>query len=99
MVAFLPLAASGMLWLRPSNNEFGALLSSPLPEEPRIVPADAIVAAQSKVNATKASLVAIRFVIFSPHAKLTCASRLLHWKDVQRIAAKRTTRAEEILCF
>src|ERR1700686_1188467 len=74
MVAFLPLAASDMLWLRPSNNQLGALLSSPLSEEPRIVPANAIVAAQSTVNTIRANLEAIRFdVMFvSPHEVELC---------------------------
>src|ERR1700682_2919697 len=71
MVAFLPFAVRVMIWLRPSNNQFGALLSSPFPEEPRIVPADAIVAAQSTANATRANLLAVRFdVMFSPTRKL-----------------------------
>jgi hypothetical protein len=69
MVAFLPLAASGMLLLRPSNNQVGALLSSPSAETPRMVPADAIVAVPSKANAIKANFATIRFnvIILSPH--------------------------------
>src|ERR1700686_268456 len=69
MVATLPLAVRVVLLLRPSINQFGALLSSPLSEEPRIVPASAMVATQSTVNTIRAHLEAIRFnVMFvSPH--------------------------------
>src|SRR4029077_16144051 len=63
MVAFLPVTVRVMLLLRPSNNQFGALLSSPFPEDPRIVPADAIVAAQSTANATRANIRAVRFSV------------------------------------
>src|ERR1700674_3985466 len=98
MAAFLPLAVRVMLLLRPSNNQFGAPPSSPFPEEPRIVPADAIVAAQSTVNASRANLVPIRFnVIFSPHTKVDLYLPAPSLMDVQGIAGKGTIHVEENL--
>src|ERR1700719_5277663 len=89
MVAFLPVTASGMLLLRPSNSQFGALLSSPSPETPRMVPADAIVAVPSTANAIKANFAAIRFnVIFSPHTKVDLYLPAPSLMDVQPIATE-----------